>query len=181
MSKPRPYRCHMYGCRKPTMRATLDCVLCIEHAHTAWSYYQRNTQPALMREAVAELKSEMKAEARQAKTARAAAGEGTIYYLRLHDTIKIGWTADLERRLKDYPPYAEVLAEHPGTRAEETDLHKTFTPSRTHGREWYQPTPELVAHIERVRAERSGGKNARFPPSNGLPGPRPRPSVRHRA
>lgn len=79
--------------------------------------------------------------------------DGWIYYIRLDDKIKIGWTACLEKRLRSYPPHAVVITHHPGTRADERDLHRSFAPSRAAGREWYHPTPEVMAHI--AEAERS--------------------------
>lgn len=76
---------------------------------------------------------------------------GWIYFLLLDEKVKIGWTANLTQRMKSYPPHARMVTNHPGTRADERDLHRTFTPSRASGREWYHQTPELLAHIETVR------------------------------
>jgi len=75
--------------------------------------------------------------------------DGWIYYIRLDEKIKIGWTANLQQRIKSYPPHAVVLIEHPGTRYDERDLHRTFKPSRAAGREWYRPHSG-VAHAHQA-------------------------------
>lgn len=107
---------------------------------------------------------------------------GWIYYLRLDEKIKIGWTANYIQRMKAYPPHARVIARHPGARADERDLHRSFKPSRVAGREWYAPTPELMRHIEQVHEdnrrrfeeEQAAREAARPAPPPGRPAePRP--------
>lgn len=75
----------------------------------------------------------------------------TIYYLQVVSHIKIGWTADLEKRMRDYPPNSQLLATEPGERSEEQRLHKMFAAHRTHGGEWYAPVPSILHHIDLVR------------------------------
>ena len=73
-----------------------------------------------------------------------------IYYVQVMSHIKIGWTSNLEKRMKSYPPNSELLAVHPGTRADEQKLHKRFAAHRSHGREWYPLVPPLLEHIKRM-------------------------------
>ena len=73
-----------------------------------------------------------------------------IYYLQVMSHIKIGWTSNLEKRMKSYPPNSELLAVHPGTRADEQRLHKRFAAHRSHGKEWYPLVPPLLEHIKRM-------------------------------
>src|SRR5690554_2780796 len=40
---------------------------------------------------------------------------GWVYYIRVGDTIKIGFSQDVSQRMRTYPPNAELLAAHPGT------------------------------------------------------------------
>lgn len=75
---------------------------------------------------------------------------GTIYYLRVGGYIKIGWTSDLTKRMRQYPPDTVLLATEPGSRADETRLHKRFAHLRTHGREWFPLAPQITDHIRLV-------------------------------
>ncbi|MDI3330691.1 MAG: GIY-YIG nuclease family protein [Micrococcus sp.] len=78
---------------------------------------------------------------------------GTIYYLRMGDRIKIGFTRDLQQRLAAYPPHTEVLATHPGTFQLEAEMHQKFKAHRAERREWFHPHAEIDAHIETVRQQ----------------------------
>lgn len=77
---------------------------------------------------------------------------GTIYYLRSGEHIKIGWTSNLTSRMLKYAPNATLIATEPGTRADEARRHEMFAVHRTHGREWYAPTPSILHHVEMVKA-----------------------------
>lgn len=77
---------------------------------------------------------------------------GTVYYVRVGANIKIGWTSDLAKRMRQYPPESILLATEPGLRALETRRHKMFATTRTHGREWYAAVPSLLHHIETLKS-----------------------------
>lgn len=77
---------------------------------------------------------------------------GTIYYLRVGDLVKVGYSADLTQRMKQYPPHAVLLAQHPGTRETERDMHQKLATKLAKGREWFKTCPEVEAHIETVKA-----------------------------
>lgn len=79
--------------------------------------------------------------------------DGTVYYVKVGANIKIGWTADLAKRMRQYPPDSSLLATEPGTRSDEQKRHKMFAAHRTHGREWYAAIPSLLHHIETVKAK----------------------------
>lgn len=79
--------------------------------------------------------------------------DGVVYYLRVGGFIKIGWTSNLQNRMKSYAPDTTLLATEPGKRALETRRHRAFSVHRTHGREWYAMVPPLMDHIGRVAAE----------------------------
>ena len=72
---------------------------------------------------------------------------GHVYYLRVGNLIKIGFTTDIARRMNEYPPNAAVLAAHPGTQRTERDMHRKFSAHLAKGREWFTPNTELDEHI----------------------------------
>lgn len=76
-----------------------------------------------------------------------------VYYVQVGGHIKIGWTSRLEQRMRAYPPNTLLLAVHPGSRADEKQLHKRFAVHRSHGNEWYPLVPVILDHIKRVVAE----------------------------
>lgn len=69
--------------------------------------------------------------------------------------IKIGTTANIEWRLASLqaqsPLPLKLLATVPGKRADEFAYHRLFAQHRAHG-EWFQPSPSLLAEIERLGA-----------------------------
>lgn len=75
---------------------------------------------------------------------------GWVYYLRVHDKIKIGFSSRIKQRLKSYPPESELLAVHPGTTSLEHQIHKEFAAFLSHGREWFTPNAALSDHIDGV-------------------------------
>lgn len=124
-----------------TAETRVSAILCDEHAVQVWHEVEfvKGTAASITPDAATPNRP-------------AAEAQEWIYYVQLDEKIKIGWTANFAQRMKAYPPHAKVITKHPGTRADERDLHRTFTPSRASGREWYHPTPELLAHIEQAKA-----------------------------
>lgn len=86
---------------------------------------------------------------RRERRDRVRAG-GIIYFLWMDGLIKVGWTSDLEKRLAQYPPSAELLATMYGTQAEERALHGLFNEYLARGREWFSPGPHLLEYIEQA-------------------------------
>lgn len=75
---------------------------------------------------------------------------GWVYFVRSIDRtgpIKIGWASDLWSRLESIarmnPEPLGLLGAFPGTRADETALHRRFALARQRG-EWFTATAELV-------------------------------------
>jgi hypothetical protein len=81
---------------------------------------------------------------------RRAMTAGWIYYLKVDQRIKIGYSVDVKRRMRSYPPHARLLAVHPGTKTLEREMHNQFRNLLAAGREWFHPADELIAHIDRV-------------------------------
>lgn len=108
--------------------------------------------------------------------------DGSIYYVQVGAHIKLGWTSDLTGRMRQYPPNSVLLAVEPGTRADETRLHKKFAVWRSHGREWYPLVPVLLDHIKRVVAEHGEPETVNFGAKPvEVPTPRPRQFVAARS
>lgn len=74
--------------------------------------------------------------------------DGDIYFVRLGELVKVGWTRDLWSRLKSYGASAELLVSYPGTRQDETNLHRQLTPARAKGREWYEDGQVVALYIQ---------------------------------
>lgn len=88
---------------------------------------------------------------------------GEIYYLRLNDLIKIGWSHDFRRRVMWYPG-CKVLALHPGSREDETVLHRQFISLRAHKREWYHGDAQIILdHIAQMVAEHGEPRIKSYP------------------
>lgn len=75
---------------------------------------------------------------------------GWIYYLHVGEYIKIGYSTDVKRRIRAYPPGSQLLAVHPGTPVLEKALHEDYKGLLAQGREWFRPGPELLEHCESV-------------------------------
>lgn len=133
---------------------TLELPLCYTHLAVAGAQAQRRRNDPLIVSAVAEV-----IERRQARTlteheadkkARLSSIDGHIYYVRLNGMIKVGWSREIENRLRAYGPSAEVLVIYAGTRDDETMLHRQLKPARARGHEWYEDGPILADFIAKA-------------------------------
>lgn len=75
-----------------------------------------------------------------------------VYYVRVGEHVKIGTTTNLPSRLKAFGP-SEFLACEPGSVTVERRRHKQFANDLAAGREWFNPSPALMAWIEAVKDE----------------------------
>lgn len=71
-----------------------------------------------------------------------------IYFVRVGELVKVGWSSTLRSRLKSYGADTEVLCHYPGSRADETTLHRQLRPSLAKGREWYFDCPAVRLFID---------------------------------
>ena len=82
---------------------------------------------------------------------------GTVLYAVAvgDDTIKIGYTADVVRRLdhlrSETSQPCRLLAIHFGTMDDEREVHQSLAAFRSHGREYYHPHPEVLALVDQWR------------------------------
>lgn len=91
----------------------------------------------------------------EAMEAAAARRDGTsVYFARVGDRIKIGWSRKVGTRLAQLQTGnaapVELLATQPGGRTVERRLHEMFAAARVSG-EWFAATPDLLAHIADLR------------------------------
>lgn len=87
----------------------------------------------------------------EVRVARGKRQPGFVYYIRMGDLIKIGYASNISRRMRAYPPSAELLAAHPGTIELEKSIHADFHAFLRRGREWFEPHQSVMAHIASVR------------------------------
>jgi hypothetical protein len=74
-----------------------------------------------------------------------------VYYLRQGDLIKIGTSTRLAGRINELGAQGVMVIEMGGSDVE-TARHRQFAAHRSHRREWFHATPELVDHIFAMRA-----------------------------
>lgn len=153
--------CGIKDCRSPQWD---KMPLCQSHAFDLWTeveYHRMDLRQAaasrMRKQSVEQIRSEIIKERMGVEKFMAEYKQkpGLIYYLRVADQIKIGYTADLPTRMKSYPPMAELLATHPGTRATERQMHQKFVTHRAARNEWFHPHDKLLTHIDLVRDQYS--------------------------
>ena len=79
----------------------------------------------------------------------------SVYFIKAQDLIKIGYSANVERRvravLSPFQDGGEILAVMPGDRALEAFLHAKFSSHHSHG-EWFFPCEDIDTFIKMVGA-----------------------------
>lgn len=73
---------------------------------------------------------------------------GFVYFIRFGNQIKVGFTTNVEQRMRDLP-HEEILGVVPGTLEDEAAWHKMLAEYRTVG-EWFRAEPEVLDALERV-------------------------------
>lgn len=161
--------CQLPGCDRPTIRlAGRSLGICDLHAMPVvqWSTTVMDEHEQRMLKADVESKRIHRErrydQAEERRREKALTEPGWIYYLHVGDRIKIGYTTDVKRRLRQYPPDSPLLALHPGTKQTEHDMHSKFAGSRAAGREWFLDTPELRDHIKQVIDQYGEPDRARY-------------------
>lgn len=100
---------------------------------------------------------ERQSQREQAKARRDAAyaGQSQVYYIRIGDHIKIGYSTNLKQRISQLRlQQSALLATEPGGRELEKERHRQFSADRIiSNREDFDPSPRLMAHIDAVLTE----------------------------
>ena len=80
--------------------------------------------------------------------------QSQVYYIRIGEWIKIGYTANMRQRINSLRVEPkDILATEPGGRAKERERHLQFANIRQGRRENFERTADLLTHIARVRRE----------------------------
>lgn len=130
--------------------------LCIDHLVVAFNQAKRASDKdlplcvAAYTRVLERRQAILDAEADEDKRAFMARTDGHLYAVRQGNLIKIGWSREVSARVRGYGAGVEVLAAWPGTRADETALHRQLRPALVKGREWYEDGPILADLIARV-------------------------------
>lgn len=127
--------------------------LCFDHLLSAYSHARAFADEPIMHAAADRYLARRKAAEDAEKAAYLARTDGAIYFVRLNDLVKVGWTRSLKPRIKSYGASAELLVTYPGTRDDETNLHRQLTPARAKGREWYEDGPIVQGFIDKALAQ----------------------------
>jgi len=158
--------CIVPGCAESTLTPTVsygrtreydhtrELPFCSTHLAIAWSQMQRLRGHPELIQTVEALNAKARADA-EAKEAREQAAflartDGQIYFIRLNDLIKVGWSRDIRGRLKSYGASAQLLCHYPATRDDETTLHRQLRPALAKGREWYHPGDVIDLFLTRA-------------------------------
>lgn len=136
---------------------TISLPLCYKHLSVAYVQAKPGANDGLMVRAVTELLGLRAAKQRERETQNReewlARHRGHIYFVRLNGLIKVGWSKDVHERLRAYGPDVEVLAIYPGSRDDETTLHRQLRPALARGREWYEDGKILADFVTKAVAE----------------------------
>lgn len=138
-------RCPIPRCKDSI---TENGMVCSRHGVQIWAHVETVRDKSGFRDEVKRQRDRMERQAEEnARAVAATRAHGWIYFIELDEKIKVGWTSDLEQRMRAYPPHAKFILKYPGSRADERDLHRTLKLSRVAGREWYARTPQVLEYM----------------------------------
>lgn len=158
--------------------------LCMAHLARAWEYCgdvvyrtRRTKGPewdaerielanALLSEALAEHEREERAFLEWVHDPEVDDPDSVVYYVRFGDRIKIGYTRNLGQRLASIP-HDELLTVEPGAVKVEANRHRQFATIRIVG-EWFAAAPELIEHIDQIKARHAQRERWREKSAEGL-------------
>lgn len=136
---------------------TVALPLCHGHLAVAYQQARASANDALMVKATTllmERKQERRDQAEREHSERwRQRTSGHIYFVRLNGLVKAGWSRDVHDHLRAYGPLVEVLAIYPGTRDDETNLHRQLRPALQRGREWYEDGKIIADFVEQAVAK----------------------------
>lgn len=135
--------------------------ICAKHAARLF-LFMRSTMNNLPPEERMEVTIGALSDGRQARVERAPyAAASVVYYVRMGDLVKIGYTADLRARMSASYVAGDLLAAEPGDVRLEARRHREFAGDLARGKEWFRPSPALMAHIETVKRQQREGSRAK--------------------
>jgi hypothetical protein len=144
------HRCGAPGCEERACRDIRTLPLCYEHGLEIARVYEARIMADCQRETEAATDRRFR---RFLVKQGNEGGDPVVYYVRIGDYIKIGFSTRLRNRLASLRA-DELLAVEPGGPEMERQRHKEFASERIDlRRENFRPSERLEAHIEAVRAE----------------------------
>lgn len=130
--------------------------ICWDHMHVVRRQAERLRSNSLWTSSDARVEDYQREQHRRRheaeKQAHMAVLDGHIYYVRLNGLVKVGWSRDVDERLRAYGPEVEVLCIYPASRDDETHLHRQLRPVLARGREWYQDGPVIADFVKAAQA-----------------------------
>lgn len=75
---------------------------------------------------------------------------GAVYFIRIGELLKIGWTTNINNRMHRLVPDA-VLHVQPGTRQDEHQYHQQFKDHLAKGKEWFHMNNTTMQMVEELR------------------------------
>lgn len=122
-------------------------------------YMHHEMGPDVVAEEIRERDAAHRARERAAQVDRVRGDNpGFVYYLQVGDRIKIGYSTDVKKRMRAYPPDSKLLAVEGGSPQLEAQRHREFAGSLVAGREWFRPDSVLLEHIDRTSQMDSDGR-----------------------
>lgn len=89
----------------------------------------------------------------KAERKRLSPAVDVVYYVQVGEHIKIGYSSNLPSRMRAYPPTSRLLAYEMGGVGLEAQRHQQFAADLVAGREWFAPSPALLAHIRALKEQ----------------------------
>lgn len=121
----------------------------LDHQRRQWAELSENMRETSLRDAAAHAqRRRQETEQYQLREEKRADRRALVYYMRIGDRCKIGYTTNLLERLRTINP-EELMAIELGDPALERQRHAQFKKLRTHG-EWFRMQEPLTSHVARV-------------------------------
>lgn len=148
-------------CDAPTL-ADMPFPICPKHAAQVYDRMvehlgdKARTAAQMLAEQMRRMRSEPTPEHDEqlARRQAALAAQSQVYYVRIGEHVKIGVTTNMRARMNQLRvELADVLATEPGDQRTERNRHVEFAAERVGRREDFNPSPRLLAHIDRLREE----------------------------
>lgn len=130
--------------------------ICLTHAADVLRYLRSYMPQGIAEIGMAAAEGIEQQRERDAERRRRKPRTDVVYYVQVGRHIKIGTTTSLASRMRAYPPDSRLLAYEPGDGELERQRHREFTADLSMGREWFEPSATLLAHINRVRSTHMG-------------------------
>lgn len=143
-------------CDRPT-HEDMPFPICLDHALKLYLHMSDEVRRRALGGPEERAAAQARMNDRDARRRDAQRAQSVVYYLRLGQYIKIGYTENMQERLKALRVYDDtqgaVLATEPGGRREERARHLQFADLRVNRRrEDFKAEDSLMRHIEAVRA-----------------------------